>query len=95
MSVFCITEVTVSLSIPANPPKDPLTQVCDVEVDEQSDALATQFEVGEQLCFVHRKDGFNRFHFDDHFVFDKQVDSVAELDDDAIVFNRKWFFRLE
>jgi hypothetical protein len=93
--VFFALRRTPFLLIPANPSSDPLTQVRDVEVDEQSDTLATQFEVGEQLCFVDRKDGLNRFHFDDHLVFDEQIDAVAELDDEPIVFDRKWFLRFE
>jgi hypothetical protein len=95
MGVFCRNGDRGFLSIPANPSSDPLTQVRNVEVNEQSNTLATQFEVGEQLCFVDRKDGLNRFHFDNHFVFDEQIDAVAELDDEAIVFDCKWFLRFE
>jgi len=94
-SHFCLRRSQFSFSIPANSPSDSLTQVRDVEVNEQSDPLATQFEVGEQLCLVDRKDGLKRFHFDDHLVFDKQVDAIAELDDKAIVFDRKGFLRFE
>jgi hypothetical protein len=79
----------------ANPPSDTLTQVRDVEVNEESYTLATQFEVRQQLCFVDWMDGLNRFHFDDHLIFDKQIDAIAELDDKAIVFDRKWFLRFE
>jgi len=44
---------------------------------------------------VDRKDGLDRFYFDDYFVFDEQIDPVAELDDKAVVFDREWFLRFE
>ena len=94
-AISAIRRSRTFFSIPADPTADSLTQSSDVEVDEKPNALVTQFEVGEQLRFVNRQDCFNRFYFDDHFAFDEEVDTVTEFNNDAVVFDWKWFFGLE
>jgi len=56
-----------------------------VEVDEQSKAVAGQFEVGERLGFADRQEVFNRLNFDDERVVDQQVEPKTSIQTDTVV----------
>src|SRR5258707_845622 len=51
----------------------------DLEVNEQSNLLAAEFEVMEQLCFENRCHYFNRFQFDHDLVLDQQIKPIADI----------------
>jgi len=74
---------------------DPVPQVLDVEVDEQSDAFPTEFQVREQLRLVNGKNRFDRFDLDDHFVLNDEIDAISKRNGDVVVDNRKWLLSLE
>jgi hypothetical protein len=45
-------------------------QMLDVKVDEQSDLLVAQFEIGYELGMMDRMNGLNGFYFDYNFILD-------------------------
>jgi hypothetical protein len=52
----------------------------DVEVDEDSQALVGQFEIGFDLGQVNGVHGFDCFAFDDEFFLNQEVQAEARLD---------------
>lgn len=59
-----------------------------VEVEKQTDWLVAQFEVGDELCCVDVRKGVHGLDFNDHRVFTKNVESIADVDSNAIVDDR-------
>jgi len=59
-----------------------------VEVDQKSQRACSQFQVRQQLRFVHWKHRRDRFHFDDHAILDYQVDPVSRVESRAFVDDR-------
>ena len=59
---------------------DAVPKMKDVEVNEQSDAEATQPHVGKKLSLVDWMNGVDRLHFDNDSVLHCQVDSVSDLE---------------
>lgn len=55
---------------------DPILQMKNVEVDEQTHALTTQAKVGEQLGLMNRVNHIYTLHFNDHELLDQQIDPV-------------------
>ena len=58
-----------------------------MEVDQQAYVFSAELPVGEQLGLVHRVDGFDAFHFDDHQLLDQEIDPVAEFEFLALIDN--------
>jgi hypothetical protein len=57
----------------------------DVEVDEQPDVLASEFEIRQHLGSVYRQQSLNCFDlYDDVRVYEK-VQAVADIDERGIV----------
>jgi hypothetical protein len=75
--------------VPADPASDALLQVRDVKVDQKTNAFVTQLQVRQELRFVDGKYLLDRLHFDDDGIFDQKIDSVSELERNAIVLNGK------
>jgi hypothetical protein len=61
-----------------------------VEVEQQRQLPAPQFEVGERLRSVHWEDSFDRFYLDHHSVGDKHIEPKAALKLHAFVNHRHW-----
>src|SRR5262245_46016299 len=61
----------------------------DVEVEQESDLVAAQLQIGDQLCGVQRQQFFNGFDFDDDAVFEQEVDSIAGVESYAAVHDRQ------
>jgi len=64
---------------------DPILQMYDVEVDQQSDGFAAQFEIRNNLSLMNRRDRIDRLDFDNHEIFDQQIHSIADLQFHAVV----------
>jgi len=79
----------MSRYIPVHDATDSLTKMRHIEVDQEANRMATQFEVGEQLSEMQGKQFFNRLQFNDDAVFDKVVDPIASLEADAAVCDRQ------
>jgi hypothetical protein len=74
---------------------DAVAKMDHVEVDEQPDFTSTELQVGEELCLVNRKDGFNGFQFDDHLLLDPQVDPVPGIEPAAAIDQRQWMLQFD
>lgn len=84
-----------SFSVSADSPSDSLPQVSDIEVDQESYSLSTEFEIRQQLRFVHRQNRLDRFDLDENFIFDNEINPVPEIDHDVVIHNGIRFFYLE
>ena len=62
-----------------------MTQVGNVEINQQSDATSAQFQVGEKLCGVDWQQCFHGFKFNDHTVLDQKIDSISGVEMHAAV----------
>ena len=60
-----------------------------IEVDEQSNRLSTQLEIGEQLDFVDFQHLLDYFQFHDYTILHKKIYLVAALDLDSVVKHRE------
>jgi len=56
-----------------------------VEIDQETDSLAAQTQVGEQLSFVQRVEGFDGLQFQDYLVLNDDVKLVSTIQLDALV----------
>ena len=66
-----------------------LDQPLHVEIDQQADFTAGEPQVRQHLGAVHRLESLDRLDFDDHRVFDEQIDSVAAVERLTSVDQRK------
>jgi hypothetical protein len=57
----------------------------DVEVDQQSNTLAGELQVCEQLCLMHRQYTLDRFELNQNFIRDDEVDAVFSSGLDTFV----------
>jgi len=67
-------------AVPVDHALDSVPQVGDVKVNQQTDSDAAQSHIRQKLRLV---DGMNRLdtlHFDDHELFDDEVDPVPQFD---------------
>lgn len=58
---------------------DAVFESSDVEVQQQSDLLAAQLQIRDQLRFMERDHFLDGFEFNDHTVFNKNVDPIADI----------------
>jgi hypothetical protein len=68
---------------------DSISQVRDVEVDQQSDADATQAHVREKLSLMHRMNYLDAFHFNNYQILDDQIDPVSKFNVLSLVYHRQ------
>jgi hypothetical protein len=66
-----------------------VTQVWHVEVNQEAQFEMTDFQVGHELCDVHRQEFFNAFNFDDQTLLDDEINAVGSRQRDVSVDNRK------
>lgn len=57
----------------------------DVEVDEESDGQAQEFEVGDELGFVDGEEAVHGFELEDDMAVDDEVETVAAVEGEAFV----------
>jgi hypothetical protein len=50
-----------------------------IKVKQQASVFASEFEVGEELCFVNRGDTLDGLEFNDEKILDQKVDAVADI----------------
>ena len=60
-----------------------------VEVNEQSDFMITELQVGQDLSEMKGKQFLHCLQFDDDAVFDKEVDPVSRIYSNALIYDRK------
>jgi hypothetical protein len=59
---------------------DPVAQDFGVEVDDESDWLSRESQIGQKLRLVNWVGLFDCLYFEDHCVVDEEVESVRRLD---------------
>ena len=62
-----------------------LAKVGHIEVDQQADLPAAEFQVGQQLRRVERDQLLNGFQLHNDAAFDEKIDSVACVQSDVLV----------
>jgi hypothetical protein len=65
-----------------------LTQVRDVEIEQQPDVVTTEFQIGHDLRKMKRQQFFHRLKFYDDAVFDQEVDAIPSVESDLLI--RDW-----
>ncbi|HEY1263420.1 MAG TPA: hypothetical protein VGF06_07845 [Terriglobales bacterium] len=78
--------------VPINHPFDPIPQMCDMEVDQQTDPPPAQAHVGEKLGLVYGIDGFHALDLDNDKVVHDEVNTISKVDLFAIVNDREAHF---
>jgi hypothetical protein len=64
-----------------------------VEVDEQSDVLPAQTQIGQKLSFMHGVDCIHALDLNNHQILYQQVDSIPEVEFFALIDHRQAHLR--
>jgi len=72
------------------PTNDAVLEHGDVEVDQQTDRFAGEFEVGDNLCVVNRMQFFDALQFDDDRILGEHVDAETAIQSDGFVDYRQF-----
>ena len=67
----------------------------DVKVDEETDAFAAEFHVGEKLRLVYRKDSIDGLELDNDSIGNQNIDSITGAQIHALVDDWKFHFALK
>jgi hypothetical protein len=67
----------------------------EVEVDEQSDAVPTEFEIRHQLSQMERQQFLHCLQFDDDAIFDEKVDAISSVESYVLINDRKFYLMTE
>ena len=70
-------------------PHDPVLEHWYIEVQEQPHGALPQFEIGQHLCAVDRRQGFDSLDFYDDAILDEHVDAVANVKPQSVVDDRR------
>ena len=68
---------------------DSISQVGNVEVDQQADVNSAEAHVGQELCLMNRMDRVNAFNLDNHGVFNHEVHPKPQFDLLAFIDDRQ------
>jgi len=60
--------------------EDSISKERDVEVDQKSQRITGEAEIGQELGFVDRRDPFHRFQLDDDRIIHNEIKAVALID---------------
>ena len=71
---------------------EPVFEADNIEVYEQADRIVGKAEVGEDLCFVDRCEGFDGLYFDDNVLPDQDVRAKARIEMHGFINKRDWHF---
>jgi hypothetical protein len=76
-------------------PTNAITQMHDIEVDQQAHGDARQFQIRQELRAVKRMQFFNCRQLEDDAIFDQVIDAETRLDGEAPVPNRQLYLSSE
>jgi len=68
---------------------DSVTEVGNIEVDEQAELMVTQFQVRQNLRKMERKQFLHCFEFNDDAILDNEVDAISRIELDVVIDDRK------
>jgi cell division protein FtsX len=71
--------VRLGFGVAVDKPSNPVPKHLDVEIDEQADAATREFQIRQELRFVDREQALYGFQFNDHAVFDQQINPIAAV----------------
>jgi hypothetical protein len=60
----------------------------DIEIDQESHAMAGQLQVGQRLRLVEARQCFNRFYLDDDCILDDQIEAIPNIEPRFPIENR-------
>ena len=66
-----------------------MSQVWNIEVDQQSHRTCAELEIRQNLRQVNRQQFFNCLNLDDDAVFNQKVDAVSAFDGDTLIEDRQ------
>ena len=66
-----------------------------MKVDQQSQRIISQSQIGQQLCKMHIAECFNGFNLQDKYPVDKNVDTVSVVKLNFLMNNRNRDFFLD
>jgi hypothetical protein len=72
-----------------------LLEIYDVEVHEERSLEAGQLEIGEHLGLMHRQEILHRLELNNDSAFDDEVELVAAVEQDSLVWDRHLLLALE
>jgi len=84
-----------TIFMPSEETLNPVGELADVEVDQQSLANPRELQVGQHLRVMQRQQSFNALELDQESTFDDQVGSVCAGDPHAAVDQRQWHLPFE
>jgi hypothetical protein len=71
-----------------NDPSDPVLDQCDIEVDEQTESVLRELQVGQKLSRMTRQNRLDSFRLDDDETFYDHINPKAGLDACVSIDNR-------
>jgi hypothetical protein len=77
------------------PPANTVFENWNVEVDQQTQLPAAEFEIAQELRFVDGLDHFDRLDLDHDHPFHQQVEPITTIEFGASVFDGKRLLTLE
>jgi len=66
--------------LPIHHTLDFVSQVEDVEIDQQAHRYSAQSHVGQELRLINRVDGLDGFHFHYDSVFNDEIDAISDFE---------------
>jgi hypothetical protein len=74
---------------------DSILQLCDVEIDNQSDRNFRQSQVRKNLRLMNWEQSFDALDFHNEVATYEQIDSITATEQCLFVANRQWHLHLE
>jgi hypothetical protein len=78
-----------------NAPLDAILKRCDLKIDQQTDVLAREAQVREQLRLIDRRDSFRALELDYNRTLYHQVHPVTAIQANALVLDREIYLARE
>jgi hypothetical protein len=67
---------------------DSLSQNRHVEIDDESNRLVQQLQIGEELCFMDGENSLNALQLENYDILDDQIKAITTVEGHAFVDNR-------
>ena len=67
---------------------NPVFQMNNIEVDQQTEGLLAHFEIRKKLGFVYRQYFFHCFQLNNHCVFNKTINAITDVNPLPIIYDR-------
>ena len=71
-------------------PRDSVGQGHRIEVDQQTNLVVAEPEIGQHLALMHWQYAFDRFDFQDDLLFHNNIGDIAAIEANTFVDQRNW-----